>query len=111
MIRREHHLQSIHRGLKEFPVLALLGPRQVGKTTLARQFAAEWRGPHHHFDLEDPDDLARLSDPSFALRPLTGLVVLDHLYLLCHAPEQTTPWPLAQGITALPLQTLASVVP
>jgi hypothetical protein len=45
------------------------------------------------------------------LRPLTGLVVLDHLYLLCHAPEQTTPWPLAQGITALPLQTLASVVP
>jgi predicted AAA+ superfamily ATPase len=79
MIRREHHLQSIRRGLEQFPVLALLGPRQVGKTTLARQFAAQWHGPHHHFDLEDPDDLARLSDPSFALRPLTGLVVLDEI--------------------------------
>ena len=79
MIGREQHLQGLLRGLEQFPVVALLGPRQVGKTTLARQLAAEWRGPHHHFDLEDPDDLARLSDPSFALRPLTGLVVLDEI--------------------------------
>lgn len=58
-------------------VLALLGARQVGKSTLARQLAASWDGPVKHFDLEDPDDQARLSDPAFVLRPLTGLVVLD----------------------------------
>ena len=76
MILRQHHLEQIALGLRQFPVLALLGPRQVGKTTLARQLAAEWNGPTHHFDLEDPDDQARLSDPAFVLRPLTGLVVL-----------------------------------
>lgn len=62
-----------------FPVVALLGPRQAGKTTLARQLAAQWDGPVRHFDLEDPDDQARLADPSFVLRPLTGLVVLDEI--------------------------------
>ncbi|MDP1605799.1 MAG: ATP-binding protein [Rhodocyclaceae bacterium] len=79
MIHRARHLQQILQGLQRFPVLALLGPRQVGKTTLARQLAAEWSGPSHHFDLEDPDDQARLTDPSFVLRPLTGLVVLDEI--------------------------------
>lgn len=57
----------------------MLGPRQVGKTTLARQLAAQWRGPVRHFDLEDPDDQARLADPAFVLRALTGLVVLDEI--------------------------------
>jgi predicted AAA+ superfamily ATPase len=61
------------------PVVALLGPRQVGKTTLAGQVAARWDGPVRQFDLEDPDDLARLADPAFALRPLTGLVILDEI--------------------------------
>ncbi|MBL8488554.1 MAG: ATP-binding protein, partial [Rhodocyclaceae bacterium] len=65
--------------LDAFPVVALLGPRQVGKTTLARQLAAQWDGPVATFDLEDPDDLARLADPSFILRPLRGLVVLDEI--------------------------------
>jgi hypothetical protein len=41
--------------------------------------AALWDGPTHHFDLEDPDDQARLSDPAFVLRSLTGLVVLDEI--------------------------------
>lgn len=79
MISREHHLRQIAQGLKQFPVLALLGPRQVGKTTLARQVAAQWSGPVQHFDLEDPDDQARLSDPAFVLRELQGLVVLDEI--------------------------------
>ncbi|OYU46749.1 MAG: hypothetical protein CFE44_00520 [Burkholderiales bacterium PBB4] len=79
MILRSQHLEHVFDGLKYFPVLALLGPRQVGKTTLARQVAAQWVGPTHHFDLEDPDDQARLSDPAFVLRSLTGLVVLDEI--------------------------------
>lgn len=81
MIPRQHHLEQIVRGLRQFPILALLGPRQVGKTTLARQLAAQWNEPVHHFDLEDPDDQARLSDPAFVLRRLTGLVVLDEIQI------------------------------
>lgn len=59
----------------------MLGARQVGKTTLAQQLAKEWEGPTHHFDLEDPDNQARLGDPSFVLRDLRGLVVIDEVQL------------------------------
>lgn len=79
MIERTRHLERIAELLAQFPVVALLGPRQVGKTTLARQLAAAWSGPVRHFDLEDPDDDKRLADAAFALRPLTGLVVLDEI--------------------------------
>jgi len=81
MILRTSHLSHLVDALADFPVVALLGPRQVGKTTLARQLAAQWQGPVRHFDLEDPDDQARLADPAFVLRPLTGLVVLDEIQL------------------------------
>jgi predicted AAA+ superfamily ATPase len=81
MIVRNQHLEQVATALSQFPVVALLGPRQVGKTTLARQLVAQWDGPTHHFDLEDPDDQARLSDPSFVLRRLTGLVVLDEIQI------------------------------
>ena len=67
--------------LQEFPVVALLGARQVGKTTLARQLAAK-RAVTTWFDLEDPADLARLDDPGLELRPLKGLVVLDEIHRL-----------------------------
>lgn len=79
MIPRPTHLDQLTRRLADFPVVAMLGPRQVGKTTLARQLAAKWAEPVRHFDLEDPDDQARLTDPAFVLRPLTGLVVLDEI--------------------------------
>lgn len=79
MILRQVHLQQLTDRLADFPVVAMLGPRQVGKTTLARQLAAQWRGPVKRFDLEDPEDQARLADPAFVLRPLTGLVVLDEI--------------------------------
>ena len=68
--------------LKEFPVVALLGARQVGKSTLARQLVASRRGPTMWFDLENPADLARLADPGLELRPLRGLVVLDEIQRL-----------------------------
>lgn len=81
MIERKRHLTQVTNTLGQFPVVALLGARQVGKTTLARQVAAKWEGATHHFDLEDPDDQARLSDASFVLRRLTGLVVLDEIQI------------------------------
>ena len=81
-IPRKHHFARVRLLLDEFPVVALLGARQVGKTTLARQLAAVHSDPVAWFDLEDPVDLARLEDPGLELRPLRGLVVLDEIHRL-----------------------------
>lgn len=81
MIRRTRHLELLKRQIANFPVVAILGARQVGKTTLARQLEDDWVSAKRHFDLEDPDDQARLADPAFALRDLKGLVVLDEIQL------------------------------
>ena len=81
-INREHHLKRVRLLLREFPVVALLGARQAGKTTLAGQLAAAWEGPVAWFDLEDPADVNRLADPGLELRPLEGLVVLDEIHRL-----------------------------
>ena len=78
-IVRSAHLEALARLLAQSPVVAILGARQVGKTTLARAFAAGRRGPVTFFDLERPADLARLADPELALEPLRGLVVLDEI--------------------------------
>jgi hypothetical protein len=79
MIPRARHLSSLRRLLREHPVVAILGARQVGKTTLARQLVGARRSRAGYFDLEDPEDLARLADPMLALRPLRGLVILDEV--------------------------------
>ncbi|SFD91675.1 ATP-binding protein [Nitrosomonas sp. Nm166] len=81
MILRIHHLELLKQQLANFPIVAVLGARQVGKTTLARQLEDGWDGPKRYFDLEDPDDQARLADPAFVLRELKGLVVLDEIQL------------------------------
>ena len=81
-ILRKHHLTRVRLLLDEFPVVALLGARQVGKTTLARQLAEIHRDPVAWYDLEDPADLVRLADPGLELRPLRGLVVLDEIHRL-----------------------------
>jgi predicted AAA+ superfamily ATPase len=78
-IERRRHLDSLTRLLARFPVVGLLGARQVGKTTLAREFAARRGAPVAFFDLEDPTDLARLAEPMLALRPTRGLVVIDEV--------------------------------
>ena len=75
-LRHEAHLQS---QLNQFPVVGLIGARQVGKTTLARHLAADYPGQTHIFDLEDPADQARLADPKLALEPLLGLVLIDEI--------------------------------
>lgn len=58
-------------------MVLLSGPRQCGKTTLARELLSE--DSVNYFDLEDPASLARLDEPMTALRPLKGLVVVDEV--------------------------------
>lgn len=74
-----HELEARFRSA---PIVALLGPRQCGKTTLARDFAAQARDHQAeigYFDLERPADLARLDNPETALRDQKGLVVIDEI--------------------------------
>jgi predicted AAA+ superfamily ATPase len=80
LIQRMTRVEELQRRLRDRPVVALLGPRQVGKTTLARQVAQGRRGEIHWFDLESDADLRRLQDPWFALAGLRGLVVLDEIH-------------------------------
>lgn len=77
MIRRPLDTALLRGALRRSRIVALLGPRQSGKTTLARSFVAP--DSLNYFDLEDPASLARLSEPELALRPLKGLVVLDEV--------------------------------
>ncbi|MYK99994.1 MAG: ATP-binding protein [Gemmatimonadetes bacterium] len=77
MVPRPDIMASISTALSRSPVVLLLGPRQCGKTTLARQLV-----PYddlNYFDLEDPASLARLDEPVTALGPLEGLVVIDEI--------------------------------
>jgi predicted AAA+ superfamily ATPase len=73
-------LEQLERLLKRFPVVAIVGARQIGKTTLARMLATKRRGAVHHFDLEDPRDLNQLADPMLVLEGLRGLVILDEIH-------------------------------
>lgn len=77
MLKRKHLLNLTQTALKRSPVVALLGPRQTGKTTLARQFVPS--DSEKYFDLEDPASLGRLDHPKTALEPLDGLVVIDEI--------------------------------
>lgn len=79
MIPRQAHRKAVARLLRESPAVLLLGARQVGKTTLAKEIAASRPRVAHRFDLEDDRDVARLADPFLALEPLRGLVVLDEV--------------------------------
>ena len=79
MFGRSSEARDVLRLIATNPVVAILGPRQVGKTTLARAIAHHRKGPTTTFDLEDPRDLERLNDPTTALRPLRGLVVIDEI--------------------------------
>jgi predicted AAA+ superfamily ATPase len=82
-MQREIYLESIKEAFRTSPIVAILGPRQCGKTTLARQYFAANQGlPEHYFDLENPLDLERLQDPLLALEQLTGLIVIDEIQRL-----------------------------
>lgn len=78
MIERAGHTHAVRAMLRASPVVAIVGPRQCGKTTLAG-LVARSMGKATWFDLESPRDLQRLDDPLLALEPLRGLVVLDEI--------------------------------
>jgi predicted AAA+ superfamily ATPase len=75
MINRIKYLDRVQAGLRRSPVVALIGPRQCGKTTLARQVLP--RESPLYFDLEDPVVAAAFESPMSSLAPLRGLVVID----------------------------------
>lgn len=77
MIERRARIRDIQAALSRSRIVTLVGPRQCGKTTLARTFLTE--DSANYFDLEDPVSLARLSEPMTALGTLEGLVVIDEV--------------------------------
>jgi uncharacterized protein len=79
MIRRKNEEKIIYRLLKNNPVVGMIGARQVGKTTLARKIAESSKHPHTIFDLENTEDISRLSDPMLALKSLEGIVIIDEI--------------------------------
>ncbi len=70
-------LDKIQVAIARNPVVVLTGPRQSGKTTLARTLVAD--DSSNYFDLEDPVSLQRLDEPMTALDGLTGLIVIDEV--------------------------------
>lgn len=83
MFAREYYLQQIERNFRVHSVCALLGPRQVGKTTLARTYAHEKRdGNIRFFDLENALDLKRLENPmSSLLKEPEKLIIIDEIQM------------------------------
>jgi predicted AAA+ superfamily ATPase len=77
MVERKVLARTVKAALKRSRVVALIGPRQCGKTTAARGFLDA--GSPNYFDLEDPVSCARLNEPMMALQDLKGLVVIDEI--------------------------------
>ncbi len=75
MVTRKHYFDRVKKALGRNPVVALLGPRQCGKTTLARQMISA--GHPQYFDLEDPVVAHLMENPMTAMQGLRGLVVID----------------------------------
>jgi len=85
MLQRQRYLNTIEKKCKQFPVVALLGPRQCGKTTLAKSYESLLKNEGqkiHHFDLEDPDDLNALQNAKLVFERLEGLIILDEIQRL-----------------------------
>ena len=77
MLARENLFHQVHHALETNRVVILIGPRQCGKTTLARQFLSP--DSVNYFDLENPFSLARLDQPMTTLQELRGLIVIDEI--------------------------------
>ena len=79
MVDRPLELEALDRLLRRFPVVGIIGARQVGKTTLARDFAARTGKKVVYYDLENPEDLARLTDPMLVLKQHKGVIIIDEV--------------------------------
>lgn len=79
MIERDSFLFKIKESFELYKICALLGPRQCGKTTLAREFIKSIKEPFYFFDLEDPSHLDQLKNPKLTLDPLNGLIIIDEI--------------------------------
>jgi predicted AAA+ superfamily ATPase len=78
MIQRNHYLQQIKDAFEMHAICAILGPRQCGKTTIAKQYCRDIKNVHF-FDLENPQDLSALESPSITLSKLSGFIVIDEI--------------------------------
>lgn len=82
-MQRSAFLEQIDISFQSHPMVGILGPRQCGKTTLARDYIETLNEEGvHYFDLEDPEYLNRLSEPKLALESLEGLIVIDEVQRL-----------------------------
>jgi predicted AAA+ superfamily ATPase len=79
MVERRTLLKEIRDSFRVHPIVSLLGPRQVGKTTLARRFAEDEKGKVVVYDLESPTDVRRLTVPEMALAEPAALIVIDEI--------------------------------
>jgi len=81
-MKRLHYINRIQKAFETHKIVALLGPRQCGKTTLANDYIQHEQDsikPRNYFDLEKNTDLARLANPQLALESLEGLIVIDEI--------------------------------
>ena len=79
---RQQYLQRIQDAFRTHKVVALLGPRQCGKTTIANDFIANIKqdfAKRNYFDLEKNTDIVRLMNPQLSLEQLDGLIVIDEI--------------------------------
>ncbi len=79
MIDRQREVKTLVALLKRYRIVGIIGARQVGKTTLARYLIQHARRNAAFYDLENPEDTARLADPMLALKGLKGIVVIDEI--------------------------------
>lgn len=81
-MERPAFVEKIERAFRTHPIVAILGPRQCGKTTLSHLYVDEKGSKTHFFDLEDPADIAILENPKTALSDLEGLIIIDEIQRL-----------------------------
>jgi hypothetical protein len=79
MVQRPEQAKIVRNLLRRNPIVGVLGARQVGKTTLARMLQKSSETRSNYFDLENPEDSSRLSDPMLVLKRLSGLVIIDEI--------------------------------
>jgi predicted AAA+ superfamily ATPase len=80
IIQRNLYQDRVHLALQRSPITAILGPRQCGKTTLARQIAQNQQSVN--FDIESQADIRRLQNPEMMFLSLSGLVIIDEIQLM-----------------------------